>query len=176
MAGPLFRVVAQILVAGANTFVKAFQAAYQNASAGMDNTASRVMMLENGECEFLFRTYAGGAQSAARRGAGSIIQRTEMSATQARKVLNLDAEQELAREQIIEQFRKYFEANDPNKGGSFYLQCKIYHAKSKLLKEIGEADLDEDMPGTEEEAEEVESGQEDNQKEKKEQEEYQNKR
>ena len=31
---------------------------------------------------------------------------------------------------------KFFEANDPKKGGSFYLQSKIYRAKEAIEHEI----------------------------------------
>ena len=35
-----------------------------------------------------------------------------------------------------QQYEKYFGQNDPAKGGSFYLQSKIYRAKEALEKEI----------------------------------------
>eukprot|EP01138_Halocafeteria_seosinensis_P000388 gb/GECG01000401.1/.p1 GENE.gb/GECG01000401.1/~~gb/GECG01000401.1/.p1 ORF type:complete len:154 (+),score=40.87 gb/GECG01000401.1/:1-462(+) len=139
MSGPILRVVAQVLVAGANTFVKAFQAAYQNASRG------------------------GGSQM---KNAASVLSRTEMSVTEARKVLNFSSEEGLSRETILEQFKNYFEANDPNKGGSFYLQCKIYHAKNSLLKELGEEPSDEDMAGVGDEENQEEEEEEEQQAEK----------
>lgn len=37
---------------------------------------------------------------------------------------------------LPQQYDKYFSQNDPSKGGSFYLQSKIYRAKECLEKEI----------------------------------------
>jgi mitochondrial import inner membrane translocase subunit TIM16 len=36
----------------------------------------------------------------------------------------------------VQQYDKYFAQNEPAKGGSFYLQSKIYRAKECLEKEI----------------------------------------
>ena len=36
----------------------------------------------------------------------------------------------------LQQYDKYFNQNDPAKGGSFYLQSKIYRARECLEKEI----------------------------------------
>lgn len=41
--------------------------------------------------------------------------------------------------QLDQQYEKFFAANDPAKGGSFYLQSKIFRAKEALLKEAMEA-------------------------------------
>lgn len=35
---------------------------------------------------------------------------------------------------LLQQFERYFEANDVSKGGSFYLQSKIYRAKELLTE------------------------------------------
>ncbi len=34
----------------------------------------------------------------------------------------------------MSQFKKYFEANDPEKGGSFYIQNKVYYSKEFLME------------------------------------------
>ena len=44
----------------------------------------------------------------------------------------------------VQHYKKYFEANDPDKGGSFYLQSKIFRAKEfmdeEFKKELGEGE------------------------------------
>lgn len=37
-----------------------------------------------------------------------------------------------------QQFKRYFEANDPKNGGSFYLQSKLYRARERVMKELDE--------------------------------------
>lgn len=39
-------------------------------------------------------------------------------------------------EQVMERFKRLFDANDPEKGGSFYLQSKIVRARERLEAEI----------------------------------------
>jgi hypothetical protein len=45
---------------------------------------------------------------------------------------------------IVKQFEKYFAANDASKGGSFYLQSKIYRAH-ELLTEFQKEKRKEEM-------------------------------
>ncbi len=58
---------------------------------------------------------------------------TPMIKEEALKILNLK-EADVTPEKVMEQFEKYFEANDPMKGGSFYIQNKIYYAKEFLME------------------------------------------
>jgi hypothetical protein len=46
-----------------------------------------------------------------------------------------------------QQYEKFFNANDPAKGGSFYLQSKIFRAKEALLKEALDATATESGAG-----------------------------
>lgn len=39
-------------------------------------------------------------------------------------------------EQVFERFKKLFDANDPQKGGSFYLQSKVLRARERLEAEM----------------------------------------
>ncbi len=57
-----------------------------------------------------------------------------MSVLEARQILNV-AEGQLSKAQILEQFKRYYTSNDPEKGGSLYLQAKIYNAKLALYEE-----------------------------------------
>jgi len=113
MAGPFARLIAQVVVMSANVMMRAFVQAYQQASAN-PNAAKQA------------------AQNAKR------TLRKEMPLDEALKVLNLETmpkESEL----VAERFKRYFDANDPKNGGSFYLQSKFYRAK-----EVVEAQMAED--------------------------------
>ena len=39
-------------------------------------------------------------------------------------------------EQVEERYEKLVKINDPSKGGSFYLQCKVMGAKGVLLDQL----------------------------------------
>ena len=62
-----------------------------------------------------------GQQATARR----------MTVEEAKNVLNV---QKLSKEEVNRQFEKLYLLNDPTKGGSFYLQCKLMGAKDILLE------------------------------------------
>eukprot|EP00934_Nitzschia_sp_Nitz4_P006818 Nitzschia sp. Nitz4//scaffold34_size148208//79245//79744//NITZ4_002982-RA/size148208-augustus-gene-0.59-mRNA-1//1//CDS//3329548801//6808//frame0 len=106
--GPLARIVVQLVVPVVAVLAKAIPAAYgqalQNArKAGVDAAEASAPVF------------------------GKKISRSE-----ALQVLNI-TEAEAADPKVIQQqFDKYFAANDPSKGGSFYLQSKIYRAKELL--------------------------------------------
>ncbi|KAH7311576.1 Pam16-domain-containing protein [Stachybotrys elegans] len=40
-------------------------------------------------------------------------------------------------EEVLERYKRLFDANDPQKGGSFYLQSKIVRAKERFERELG---------------------------------------
>lgn len=42
-------------------------------------------------------------------------------------------------ENVMERFKKLFDLNDPNKGGSFYLQSKILRARERIEAEVRDA-------------------------------------
>ncbi len=109
------RPFANILVQGTAVFGRAFLQAYQNAAANAGKTA------------------AGGAAAAVRRG--------QMTREEALEILGVTAESARdAPEELEAKYEKFFQANDPSNGGSFYLQSKIYRAKEFLNEEaIAEA-------------------------------------
>jgi len=39
-------------------------------------------------------------------------------------------------ENVLERFKKLFDANDPQKGGSFYLQSKILRARERIEVDV----------------------------------------
>lgn len=40
-------------------------------------------------------------------------------------------------EEVADRFKRLFDANDPQKGGSFYLQSKILRARERIEAEVG---------------------------------------
>lgn len=131
--GPLGKIIAQGVVAGIAVLARALPAAYaaalQNAKkSGADKAA----------------------HEAARKGA-SFLGKSRMAKDEALMVLNL-TEGEATVEAVQKQYDRYFEANKVEKGGSFYLQSKIYRAKELLddyvkeknaenLKDEGKGDM-----------------------------------
>lgn len=107
MAGPLGRLLAQVVLTGVNILTKAGMQAYQQAKAG-----------------------GGAAASAASKGA-SAVGGSRMPVDQARSILQVEAG--ASRAAVLEQFEKYYASNDPDKGGSFYVQSKIWNAKEVML-------------------------------------------
>lgn len=121
MSGPLGRIIAQVVVMGAGIVSKAFVQAYQQA-------------VHNA------RTGNTGAMAAK-----TAVRKNQMSKQQAREILNLPTSGPApSSEAIQKQFTRYFEANDPAKGGSFYLQSKIFRAKEALEHK----DPDEEAPSS----------------------------
>lgn len=58
---------------------------------------------------------------------------TPMTKEEAIKILNIKSTDEISSKLIMDQFEKYMESNNPEKGGSFYLQNKVYYAKEFLM-------------------------------------------
>lgn len=107
--GPLARILAQVIVPVVAVLARALPAAYaqalQNAKKQGVNPAQATSML-----------------------------RKTITQQEAFQILNL-SESEASAEAIQKQYDKYMAANDVSKGGSFYLQSKVYRAK-ELLQEF----------------------------------------
>ena len=115
------RIVAQILVEGTSIFGKAFFQAYRNAAA------------------------TAGKEGAA--AAAAVARRGQMTRQEALDILGVEAETlKSSPQEVDELYAKFFEANDPANGGSFYLQSKIYRAKEFLDMEVA-AEGGEDAAG-----------------------------
>ena len=60
-----------------------------------------------------------------------------MTREEACKILSLpEEEEEIAGEEVMDRFNTLFEKNLSEKGGSFYLQSKIYFAKEFLMQDF----------------------------------------
>jgi import inner membrane translocase subunit TIM16 len=74
---------------------------------------------------------AGGGSNAS-----NAVSSAKMSLEQARQILQLEAKGPLKKDEVIASFNKYYDANDPEKGGSFYVQSKIFNAKETLIDDM----------------------------------------
>ncbi|KAH9501503.1 nudix (nucleoside diphosphate linked moiety X)-type motif 8, variant 2 [Dermatophagoides farinae] len=59
-----------------------------------------------------------------------------MSVQEAMQILNIESNQLNDLEFIEKRFKHLFEVNDKAKGGSFYLQSKVYRAKERIDEEL----------------------------------------
>mmetsp|Transcript_29886 Transcript_29886/g.72433 ORF Transcript_29886/g.72433 Transcript_29886/m.72433 type:complete len:142 (+) Transcript_29886:241-666(+) len=110
--GPFARILAQIVVPVVAVLARALPAAYSQA-------------LQNARKAGVDATEAAAAPVFGKR----------ISRSEALQVLNLtEAEAAANPEAIQKQFERYFAANDVKKGGSFYLQSKIYRAHEQLME------------------------------------------
>lgn len=111
--------IAQIIVLGGQIVGKAFtQALRQEFQAG--NAAKRA---------------AGNAQEGSKQAAKNSLM--GMTVDEAKQILNV---KELDPETVNKNFEYLFDINDKNKGGSFYLQSKVFRAKERIDEEIGVTD------------------------------------
>lgn len=57
-----------------------------------------------------------------------------MKREEALKVLDIDESKDLITPELIQNnFKRFYDMNEPENGGSFYLQSKIYNAKEALM-------------------------------------------
>ncbi|KAI8906425.1 Pam16-domain-containing protein [Gorgonomyces haynaldii] len=101
------RVLVQVVVTGATILGRAFVEAYKTTSQ---------------------QTAAGG--TAILQSKDIITRKTGMTLDEAQSILNVERNATL--EDIKKNYTHLFNANDPEKGGSFYLQSKVYRAKERL--------------------------------------------
>lgn len=103
------RLLAQVILIGSTYVARAFVQAYQQA---LINSA---------------RGGAGGSRGAARAIRG------RLHAEEAAQILGVSKDSGL--KDIYKRYDRLFNANDPTKGGSIYLQAKIHNAKMELERE-----------------------------------------
>jgi import inner membrane translocase subunit TIM16 len=98
----------------------------------------------------------------------SNILNTPLTREEALRILNLKSDQAKP-DTIMQQFDKYMEANDPEKGGSFYIQNKVYYAKEFLMQdfenELNISKFNPDMENRPPSEDSMEGKEEDNDKE-----------
>ncbi len=110
-----------MVVTGGRVLGRAFAEAYKQAQASSDYARAQAKMSSNG--------VTGRSRTSG------------MALDEACKILNVKPPQgvQTNAEEMTERFKKLFDANDPQKGGSFYLQSKILMARVRIEEEIGPA-------------------------------------
>ena len=114
--GMASRVLANLLVAGGAALARAASQAYRQALANAQRTG-------------VAREAANAARARAGRSGGR-----SMTADEARQVLGVSASATYA--EVFARYERLFESNE--KGGSFYLQSKVYRARESLEREYDE--------------------------------------
>eukprot|EP00051_Salpingoeca_urceolata_P032951 m.18207 g.18207 ORF g.18207 m.18207 type:complete len:146 (-) comp5666_c1_seq1:102-539(-) len=119
MAG---RLIAQIVVTGAQVVGKAFAQAYKQAAAD----AAR------GGAGAARNAGAAGANGAKKAASGAV--RSSLELDEAQKIL--DVAPDASWDTILQRYEKMYDNLDKNKGGTLYLQSKVYRAKERLEQEL----------------------------------------
>ncbi|KAK4099488.1 mitochondrial import inner membrane translocase subunit tim-16 [Parathielavia hyrcaniae] len=115
-----YRYITQAVIIGTRVVGRAFAEAYRQASASSQYQRAQA---KNG----------GGSGASGRSNLSS-----GMTLDEACKILNVKPPQNGKGDidEVMERFKRLFDSNDPNKGGSFYLQSKILRARERLEAEI----------------------------------------
>ena len=111
------RALVQVIFTGAQVFGRAFTEAYKQAAA---QTAKQT--------------------ANAARTRGSNAEYGCITLDESSKILNIEEEKDMNLDKIEERFKYLFDINDKEKGGSFYLQSKIYRAAERLKYELAQSE------------------------------------
>ena len=107
------KIVAQVVITGSQIIGKAFLTAYRQAAANAGKDAVKA--------------------------AGGVVRRGQMTESEALEILNVKKlpDGDLPpREELEAYYVKYFEANDPKNGGSYYLQSKFFRPDELAAKGV----------------------------------------
>ncbi|EDX12751.1 mitochondrial import inner membrane translocase subunit Tim16 [Drosophila simulans] len=108
--------IAQIIVLGAQAVGRAFTKALRQEIAASQEAARR----------------AGGGKQGDKSAESNL--RTGMTLEEAKQILNIDDPKNV--DAIIKNYEHLFQVNERSKGGSFYIQSKVFRAKERLDHEI----------------------------------------
>ncbi|KAK9464242.1 Pam16-domain-containing protein [Lipomyces arxii] len=82
------------------------------------------------------RAFAQAYKQAAASSAESVIARESgITLDESCRILNIRPEK-LETSEVTRRFEHLFNANSPEKGGSFYVQAKVFRAKERIDKEL----------------------------------------
>lgn len=113
------RLITTVVITGTRILKRAFKASYQQATAASQYQKWQAKNNTN-----------GGTSS-------SLSSRDNITLEEACQILNCPPPKGgiSNMEDVMERFKRQFDANDPKKGGSFYLQSKILRARERIEKE-----------------------------------------
>jgi len=114
-----YRLITQVVIVGSRVLGRAFSEAYKQAAASSQYQRAQA---KNGNA-----TTSGRASLS-----------SGMTLDEACKILNVKPPQgaKTDMEEVFDRFKRLFDANDPQKGGSFYLQSKILRARERIEAEV----------------------------------------
>jgi import inner membrane translocase subunit TIM16 len=109
------RIITQVVFSGARIIGRAVTESYRQAAASQKFAAAN----------------AGS-------GGGSAFSSSNITMDEACKILNVGPGKGgiIEEEAVSERFKRLFDLNDPQKGGSFYLQSKILRARERIEREL----------------------------------------
>ncbi|AGO13225.1 AaceriAFR078Wp [[Ashbya] aceris (nom. inval.)] len=112
------RVLVQVIFTGARVFGRAFTEAYKQTAAQMAKQ---------------------GTASATRSQGGMTNEYGGITLDESCKILNIEENSpDMNLDKVDQRFKYLFDINDKEKGGSFYLQSKIYRAAERLKWELAQ--------------------------------------
>lgn len=113
------RIITQVIVTGGRVLGRAFGEAYKQASASSQYAKAN-------------KNNPAAANSFSNNG---------LTLEEACKILNVKPPQkgEVNMEDVMDRFKRLFDVNDPQKGGSFYLQSKVLRARERIESEVRSA-------------------------------------
>ncbi|KAK7953820.1 mitochondrial import inner membrane translocase subunit tim16 [Apiospora saccharicola] len=100
------RLITQVVIVGSRVLGRAFSEAFKQAQASSQYARQQAKLNPNGT--------------------GPTSMGTGMALDEACKILN----------DVMDRFKRLFDANDPQKGGSFYLQSKVLRARERIESEV----------------------------------------
>lgn len=108
-----------MVITGSRVLGRAFREAYKQASASSQY-----------------------AKAQAKTGATNSFASHGLTLDEACKILNVKPPQngKANMEDVMERFKKLFDANEPKNGGSFYLQSKVLRARERIESEVRQAE------------------------------------
>ncbi|QGN14339.1 mitochondrial import inner membrane translocase subunit TIM16 [Kluyveromyces marxianus] len=109
------RAFVQVIFTGAQVFGRAFAEAYRQAASQTAKQSANASRARGASAEY------GG-----------------ITLDESSKILNIENEKDMNLDKINERFKYLFDVNDKDKGGSFYLQSKIYRAAERLKYELAQ--------------------------------------
>ncbi|KAF3926941.1 hypothetical protein ABW20_dc0106916 [Dactylellina cionopaga] len=132
------RIIFQIVATGSRVVGRAFVEAYKQANAS--------------------QKYAAAAAASGSTNAFADSKFSGLSLDEACRILNVKTPDGngkltgLTMDEVAAQYKRLYDANEPAKGGSFYIQSKVYRANERLRAQLGKDEaVKEEMASAREE-------------------------
>ncbi|KNE55388.1 hypothetical protein AMAG_17775 [Allomyces macrogynus ATCC 38327] len=123
------KVIAQVVLTGAQIFGRAFADAYKQAAANAARQSASASGPQRGPAN------ADGSTNVS----DDLTFKTGLTLDEAANILNLKKEPLPTQEEVLARYETMFKQNDPEKGGSWYLQAKVFRARERFDLELAEA-------------------------------------